>query len=104
MQMSFEGLDVFQLALTVARWFHRQPFPRGMADLKGQGGRAADSVVLNIAEGSRRSGKARTNHYEIARGSNAEALAVLLIADLPNSEEQAHNIRRVDRMLERMGG
>ena len=104
MRMEHEGLDVYQLALEVARWVVKQPFPRGLADLKNQGVRAAASVVLNIAEGSRRRGKARENHYEIARGSAAETLAVLMIADLAGAEEQAHKLRRVDRMLERMGG
>ncbi len=104
MRMAHERLDVYQLALDVARWMVKQPFPRGLSDLKNQGVRSACSVVLNIAEGSRRRGKARTNHYEIARGSAAETLAVLMIADLAGSEEQAHKLRRVDRMLERMGG
>ena len=44
------------------------------------------------------------NHFEIARGSAAEALAVMMIADLPGCEEQAEKLRRVDRMLERLGG
>lgn len=104
MQMKHEGLDAYQVALEVARWMVKQPFPRGLSDLKNQGVRAAASVVLNIAEGSRRSGRARGNHYEIARGSAAEALAVLMIAELPGAEAQAHKLRRVDRMLERMGG
>ncbi len=104
MRMAHEGLDVYQLALEVARWMVKQPFPRGLSDLKNQGVRSACSVVLNIAEGSMRRGKARTNHYEIARGSAAETLAVLMIADLPRADEQAHKLRRVDRMLQRMGG
>ena len=104
MRMEHEGLDVYRLALDVARWVVKQSFPRGLADLKNQGVRSASSVVLNIAEGSRRRGKARGNHYEIARGSAAETLAVLMIADLAGAEEQAHKLRRIDRMLERMGG
>ncbi len=104
MRMVHEDLDVSQFALEVARWMVKQAFPRGLSDLKNQGVRSACSVVLNIAEGSRRRGKARANHYEIARGSAAETLAVLMIADLPGAEEQAHKLRRVDRMLERMGG
>ncbi len=102
--MEHERLDAYQVALDVARWMVRQPFPRGLADLKNQGIRAASSVVLNIAEGSRRRGKARNNHYEIARGSAAEALAVLMIADLPGKDDVAHKLRRVDRMLQKMGG
>ncbi len=41
---------------------------------------------------------------EIARGSAAEAVAVMMIADLPGAPEQAEKLRRVDRMLERLGG
>ena len=104
MQMEHERLDVYRLALDEARWMVRQTFPRGMSDLKNQGSRAATSLVLNIAEGSRRRGKARTHHYEIARGSGAEALAVLMIVDIRGSDEVAHKLRRVDRMLQRMGG
>ena len=104
MQMDHERLDAYQVALEVARWMVRQPFPRGLADLKNQGMRAAASVVLNIAEGSRRRGKARGHHYEIARGSAAETVAVLMIAQLAGGEEQAHKLRRVDRMLQKMGG
>jgi len=104
MRMAHERLDVYQVALEVARWMVRVPFPRGLSDLKNQGARAACSVVLNIAEGARRRGKAKTNHFEIARGSAAEAQTVLLIVDLPGGEEQVAKLRRVDRMLERMGG
>jgi len=104
MLMAHERLDVYNLALEVARWMVRVPFPRGLSDLKNQGVRSACSVVLNIAEGARRRGKAKTNHFEIARGSAAETLAVLMIVDLPGATGQAAKLRRVDRMLERMGG
>jgi four helix bundle protein len=104
MQMAFEQLDVHRVALDVARWMVQQRFPRGLSDLKNQGVRASASVVLNIAEGNSRRGKARTNHFQIARGSAAEALALLLIVELPGWQAQADKLRRVDRMLSRMGG
>ena len=104
MQLSHEGLDAYRLSLEVARWMVKQTFPRGLADLKNQGVRASSSVVLNIAEGWARRGKARKNHLEIARGSAAEAVAVIMIVDLADAEAQAHKLRRVDRMLQRMGG
>ncbi len=104
MRMDHEGLDVYRLSLEVARWMVKQRFPRGLSDLKNQGMRASASVVLNIAEGWRRRGRAQSNHFEIARGSAAEALAVMMIADLPGAPEQAEKLRRVDRMLERLGG
>jgi len=49
-------------------------------DLASQLRRAATSVVLNIAEGSGRWGKDRTQHYRIAAGSAAEAKAALELA------------------------
>lgn len=104
MQMDHEKLDSHRVALEVARWMVATRFPRGLSDLKNQGMRASASVVLNIAEGSRRRGKARSNHYEIARGSAAEALSVLLIVELPGWQAQADKLRRVDCMLSRMGG
>jgi four helix bundle protein len=102
--MAHEGLDVYRLALEVGRWTIQSRWPRGTADLKNQAMRAATSVALNIAEGSRRRGKAQTHHFEIARGSAAETLTALQLVDLPGSEAQLHNLRRIDRMLEKLGG
>jgi four helix bundle protein len=98
----FEQLDVYRLALAVARWMYRVKWPAGMAHLKDQGIRAADSVVLNIAEGSARGGRPGQNHYRIAQGSAGEALAVLDIASLRNCAEQQQRLRRVSAMLQRM--
>jgi len=42
--------------------------------------RAASSVVLNIAEGNRRTGKDRLHFFRIAAGSAAEVRAVLDVA------------------------
>lgn len=103
MQSDFERLDVFQVALSVARWLPGQSFPRGMSDLKSQAVRAAQSAVLNIAEGVGRRGDARRNHYAIARGSANEALAALLMVDLPGGDDMAERLRRVDRMLQVLG-
>ena len=79
-------------------------FPRGLSDLKNQGCRAATSVALNLAEGLQRSGKARSNHLSIARGSAAEALTVPDIVQPAGAAEQMEKLRRLDRMLEKMGG
>ena len=49
-------------------------------DLASQLRRAAASVVLNLAEGSGRWGKDRTQHYRIAAGSAAEVKAALGVA------------------------
>ena len=47
------------------------------ADLADQIERAATSVVLNVAEGNRRTGKDRLRIFRIAEGSLDEVLAVL---------------------------
>ena len=104
MQMAHERLDVYKVALEVGRWTLRSRWPRGTSDLKNQAVRASASVALNIAEGSLRRGKAQTHHFEIARGSAAETLTVLQLVDLPGGQAQQHNLRRIDRMLQKLGG
>jgi len=99
---TFEGLDVYRLAVEVARWMRRSSWPTGTAHLKDQGIRAADSTVLNIAEGHSRGGKPGRNHYRVAQGSAGEALAVLDIAGLPGAPEQQQKLRRIGAMLERL--
>jgi four helix bundle protein len=49
-------------------------------DLESHLRRAAASVVLNLAEGSGRLGKDRIQHYRVAAGSAAEAMAALELA------------------------
>jgi four helix bundle protein len=51
------------------------------ADIADQVVRAATSISLNIAEGSRRGGKDRKRFYRMAQGSAAEILAALDTAD-----------------------
>jgi four helix bundle protein len=53
---------------------------RHSAALAKQGANAADSVLLNIAEGSARDGGDQLHHYRIALGSLREVSAVLDIA------------------------
>ena len=53
-----ERLDVYRLSMEVARWVAATDFPRGLASLKDQAVRAAQSVVMNIAEGRGRGGDA----------------------------------------------
>lgn len=74
----------------------------GRADrsLADQLRRAASSVVLNIAEGNRRTGQDRLHFFRIAAGSAAEVRAVLevsrawdLIPAVPAGE------RELDRVL-----
>jgi len=51
------------------------------ADAADQVERAASSVVLNIAEGSRRSGRDPQRFYAMANGSAGEILGALDLAD-----------------------
>jgi four helix bundle protein len=104
-QFAHERLDCYKLAVEVARWFERSRFARGRAELRKQGQDAADSVVLNIAEGAgrRNAEAAGKNHHQIALGSASEACAVLdLVSSLPGAAEQQQKLRRVGAMLAKM--
>ena len=101
-RFSHEQLDVYRLALEIARWFPSVQVPRGRASLKEQGCRAADSGVLNIAEGRARGGGAGKNHYRIALGSAAEVCAVLDLVQPSNISEAQQKLRRIGAMLSRM--
>ena len=72
--VALSRFDVYRRALTLARLV-RQIDVR--ADLRNQMVGAADSVVLNIAEGQGRSGGHRAQSFEIARGSLYETGAAL---------------------------
>ncbi|MEM6992147.1 MAG: four helix bundle protein [Myxococcota bacterium] len=54
--------------------------PIGDSDLRRQALRAAQSVVLNIAEGSAYDGAAEKRHFRIARASAIEVAAAYEIA------------------------
>ena len=98
-----EGLDCYRLACELARWAARQPIPAARKHLRDQLVRAADSVVLNIAEGGGRDpGAARRNHYRIARGSAAEVCAILDLVDLREGHNRQEQLRRIGAMLSRM--
>lgn len=105
MSLDHEQLDVYQVALGVARWAAVQAIPAQRKHLRDQLVRAADSVVLNIAEGTGhdRGSDARRNHYRIARGSAAEVAAVLDLVALPGGQERQHEVRRVVAMLTKLG-
>jgi four helix bundle protein len=101
-RFDFETMDVYTLALRVARWVRAAEWPHGRADLRDQGIRAAESCVLNIAEGRMRGGKAGKNHMAIALGSAGEVLAVLDLVELPGREQQQELLRRVGLILTRL--
>ena len=101
---AFENMDVYRLARGVARWMRQTTWPTGASHLRDQGTRAADSIVLNIAEGLSRGGKPGRNHFRIAQGSAGEVLAVLDLIDLPGGAEQQQLLRRVGAMLQKLKG
>jgi four helix bundle protein len=101
-RFDFERMDVYRLAVEVARWFRQVRWEEGRHKLRDQGIRAMDSAVLNFAEGRMRGGKAGKNHYRIAHGSAGEALAVLDIVELPDGPSQQEKLRRIGVMLARM--
>ncbi len=98
----FERLDVYRLAVELAKWFRTAKWPTVSHKLRDQSIRAMDSCVLNIAEGRMRGGKAGKNHYRIAHASAGEALAVLHIVILPDGSRRQEQLRRVGVMLSRM--
>ena len=97
-----ETLNAYQLAVPVARAMRAAKFARGDADLADQARRAAQSMVLNIAEGRAHTGKARLHHYAVAHGSAAELCAVLDLVDLPDREALQDQLRRVGLLLHRL--
>ena len=98
-----EKLDCYVCARDVATWLDGiSNWPAGKANLKDQAIRAADSVTLNIAEGTCRSKKSRAHHYRIAQGSAAELCACLDRLDLEGKEEQQDKLRRIGAMLANM--
>ena len=94
-----ENLDAYKLALEVARGCAALRVAAGRAHLREQLARAADSVVLNIAEGRARGGDAGRNHFRIAAGSAAEACACLDLVGTTEALAQQPKLRRVGAML-----
>lgn len=101
-EFHFEGLDVYKLAVTVARWMRTTHWPADAHHLRGEAIRAADSVVLNIAEGIARGGKSGMNHFRIAKGSAGEAFAALDVTDFPGCAERRAELRRIGAMVTRL--
>lgn len=99
-----ENLDCYQLAVGVARWVASTRFPPRSSNLTDQAVRAAQSVVLNIAEGAARGGPAGRNHFRIALGSAAELCSVLDLLDITDAAPRQAELRRIGAMLRRLGG
>ncbi len=94
-----ETLDAYRVALEVARWVRSARWARGDAHLKDQARRAADSVVLNLAEGASHEKGNRGKHFGVAKASAAEVAACLELAQIQGWEGQVVKLRRVKRMM-----
>jgi four helix bundle protein len=76
-QLSHARLDVYEVAVQLARFVRTLPRRAGEGPLYSQLTRAADSVVLNVAEAVGRAGRDQRHHFLVARGSAAESAAAL---------------------------
>jgi four helix bundle protein len=80
MQLDHERLDVYGLALEF--WVQAnaiiESLPRGRSHLADQFTRASLSILLNVAEGAGKHGRAdKRRYYLTARGSATESAALL---------------------------
>src|SRR5258706_15375652 len=106
-----ERLDVYRVALEFRRSLAPLAKIRGIAPLRDQLFRAADSVVLNIAEGAGRNSRSdKQRHYEIAEGNATESAAALellhhsgIFSEIELQERRELAIRIV-QMLSRLCG
>jgi len=98
----FERLDAFTVAVQVARWVRGVRWPAKTTHLQDQAMRAADSIVLNLAEGDASTGRNRAKHFAIARGSAGEVFAVTAIVDLEGADDARDKLRRLNQMLFRL--
>ena len=102
MYFAHERLDVYHLAVELAQWAAVQPIPPARKHLRDQLTRAADSVVLNIAEGAgREPGDTRRNHLRIALASAAEVAAIVHLV-LPHAGDKLQDLRRLGAMLAKL--
>ena len=105
MPFDHERLDVYQLALDflVLADDTLEHLPRGRSHLADQLGRAATSIVLNIAEGAGKFSKPdKRRYYLTAVGSATESAAiydVLLRLKLTATERHAECKTMLDRIV-----
>jgi four helix bundle protein len=106
-----EKLDVYQVGLDFCVWTYAivRPLKGDFFDARSQLVRAANSIVLNIAEGCGRTSVAERRHFFfISRGSSFESAAVLDILHKTahlSVEELAHGktlLQRIVAMLTRL--
>ena len=106
-----ERLEVYCVALEFRRSLAPLSKMRGIAPLRDQLFRAADSVVLNIAEGAGRNSRSdKLRFYEIAKGSATESAAALELLhhggylSVSAYQERRELVIRVVQMLSRLCG
>ena len=105
MAFRFEKLEIFQLALDFAAVAYEKTkqFPaEERFDLTSQTRRAANSIALNIAEGSGRGTNKDFCHFlDIAVGSTFEVVTCFFLANKHRyvSEQTVENIAREGEML-----
>lgn len=90
---SLETFDVYRISLEACRGC--APVAASLsASLRDQLLRASSSVVLNVAEGFGSSSRGvKRRHYEIARGSATECIAVLDLASALGGRDLAGDAR-----------
>jgi four helix bundle protein len=88
MQLAHDRLDVYVVAVDLARFVRTLPVRRGEAPLHTQLRRAADSTALNVAEAVGRNARDQKQLFFVARGSAAECAAALDILGLTGAITQ----------------
>ena len=106
-----ERLDVYRVALEFRHSLRILEMVRNISAQRDQLFRAADSVVLNIAEGAGRTAQAdKRRHYSYAKGSAMECGAALALLHACGAlrevayQERRMMIIRVIQMLSRLCG
>ena len=105
MAFRFEGLEIFHAAIDFSARVYEmvKKFPaEERFDLTSQARRAANSIVLNIAEGSGRGTKKDFSHFlDMAVGSTFETVACFFVACKQSyiSEQDLEEIKRDGEFL-----
>ena len=105
MAFRFEGLEIFHAAIDFSARVHEavKKFPtEERFDLASQARRAANSIVLNIAEGSGRGTKKDFSHFlDMAVGSTFETVACFFVARKQSyiSQQDLEEIKRDGEFL-----
>ena len=106
MAFRFEGLEIFHCAVEFSVEVHdsvKKFPPEERFDLTSQARRAANSIVLNIAEGSGRGTKKDFSHFlDVALGSTFETVACFFIAE-KQSYVSKQDLEKIKKEAESLG-